>query len=72
MDSKGDYYVYSFDEDGILTYTSPSGTYSNGTWTQDNDAVYMETNNKYSERTGTIYRDTMSGDGWNVTGKDRT
>jgi hypothetical protein len=66
------YFAYSFASDGILHYASPTGSYANGTWTQNGDSVYMETNKKYSERTGTIQGNSMSGVGWNQVGKHWT
>ena len=53
-DSDNDYYEYTFQADGALYYMSPSGFWKNGTWKQDGDSIYMETNNKYSEYQGRI------------------
>ena len=68
-DSDGDYYEYHFQADGALHYQSPSGFYKNGSWKQDGDGIYMETNNKYAERQGRISGTRMEGNAWNV--KDR-
>ena len=67
-DIDGDRYVYRFLEDGTLHYTTPTGSWKNGTWRQDGAEVYMETNDRYSERVGTIVGSRMSGRGWNVAG----
>jgi hypothetical protein len=66
-DSDGDYYEYHFQANGVLHYKSPSGSFDNGTWKQDRDSIYMETNQKYAEyqgRIGTL----MKGKAWNVAG----
>jgi hypothetical protein len=68
-DSDGDYYEYSFQADGALYYKSPSGFWMNGTWKQDGDSIYMETNNKYSEYQGRISGTHIEGNAWNI--KDR-
>ncbi len=67
-DVHGDHYVYEFLEDGTLRYTTHEGSWTNGTWTQDGARVYMETNQRYAERVGTIAGSKMTGRGWNVTG----
>jgi osmotically-inducible protein OsmY len=71
-DSDGDYYEYSFQADGALYYKSPSGFWTNGTWKQDGDSIYMETNNKYSEYQGRISGTHMEGRAWNVKDKHWT
>jgi hypothetical protein len=68
-DSDGDYYEYSFQADGALYYKSPSGFWMNGTWKQNGNSIYMETNNKYSEYQGRISGTHMEGNAWNI--KDR-
>jgi outer membrane biogenesis lipoprotein LolB len=65
-DSDGDYYEYSFQADGALYYKSPSGFYKHGTWKQDGDSIYMETNDKYSEYQGRITGTHIEGNAWNV------
>lgn len=67
-DSHGDHYEYHFIPSGELHYSSSSGFWKNGTWKQDGAKVYMETNNKYSERWGIISGRRMSGEAKNVTG----
>jgi hypothetical protein len=68
IDSDGDYYVYEFLSDGVLKYTSPNGTFTNGTWIQDGNSVYFETNKKISEYEGVINGDTIAGNAWNQDG----
>jgi len=65
---QGGHYEYHFREDGVLDYKTPSGSYTNGTWKQDGNSIYMETNHKYSERQGTITGNHIEGKGWNVKG----
>jgi hypothetical protein len=67
-DSHGDYYEYNFQEDGSLHYKSPRGFFRNGTWKQQGMSIYMETNNKYAERQGTITGNHMEGNAWNKAG----
>ena len=67
-DSDGDYYEYHFQADGALHYKSPDGFHKNATWTQDGDAIYMETNKKFSEREGRISGTHMEGKARNVRG----
>lgn len=65
-DSDGDFYEYAFMANGDLYWKSPSGFCTIGTWKQDGDSIYMETNNKYSERQGEISGSHMEGKAWNV------
>ncbi len=71
-DSEGDYYEYHFQEGGALHYKSPSGLHKNGTWKQDGNSIYMETNKKFSERTGTIAGNQMHGTAKNIKGETWT
>ena len=68
-DSDGDYYEYNFLAGGALHYKSPTGFWRNGTWKQDGSSIYVETNNRYTERKGIITGNQMSGDAWNVKGR---
>ncbi len=73
-DSDGDYYEYTFVAGGVLHFKSPSGFYTNGTWQQDGDWIYMQTyymdtNRKYSERLGQIKGTHMDGAAGNVVGR---
>ncbi len=67
-DSDGDYYVYEFLAGGTLKYTSPSGTFTDGTWEQNGNSIYMEKNKKFSECEGIISGNSMSGNCWNQNG----
>jgi len=69
VDSDGDHYTFRFEQNGILSYTSPTGTYRNGTWKQDGPSIAVEINNHYSDYTGTIAGNEMAGTATNVTGK---
>jgi len=71
-DSDGDYYEYHFQTDGALYYKSPSGFHRTGTWKQDGDSIYMETNNKYSEYQGRISGTHMEGNAWSINGRKWT
>ena len=71
-DSEGTPYEYHFLPGGELHYQSPTGFWKNGTWKQDGATVYMETNNRYSERWGTITGLRMAGKAKNVTGAEWT
>jgi len=62
-------YTYRFGPNAVLTYGYQGQTYSNGTWRQNGDAVYMETNHKYSERVGLIQGKEILGVGRNVVGQ---
>jgi hypothetical protein len=72
QESDGDYYEFHFIEDGSLNYNSPSGFWTNGTWRQDGTSIYMETNNKFSERKGVITGTVMKGSASNVKGAEWT
>lgn len=67
-ESDGDYYEFYFMKNGSLHYKSPTGYWTVATWRQDGNEIYMEFNNKYAERQGTITGNRMEGDGWNVKG----
>jgi hypothetical protein len=71
-DSDGDYYEYTFLPGGVLQYKAPLGTFTHGTWKQDGDSIYFETNQKYSEYQGNISGTHMGGRAWNVNGRNWT
>ncbi len=71
-DSDGDYYEYHFEADGSLSYKAPQGFFKNGTWKQNGDAIYMETNQKFAERQGRISGSHMEGNAWNIRGEKWT
>ena len=73
-DSDGDYYEYTFQPDGVLHYKSPSGFFTNGTWQEVDDTIYMQTyygqtTKKYSERMGQIKGTHMEGKAINIVGR---
>ena len=71
-DTHGRHYVYEFMTDGTLHYTYENGSFTDGTWKQDGDLIYMSINNKYSERLGRITGTHMEGNAWNVKGEKWT
>jgi len=73
-DSDNDYYEYTFVAGGVLYFKSPTGFFTNGTWQQDGEWVYMQTyyqdtRRKYAERLGHINGTHMEGGAANVTGR---
>jgi saccharopine dehydrogenase-like NADP-dependent oxidoreductase len=73
-DSDGDYYEYTFQPNGVLHFKSPSGFFTNGTWQQVDDTIYMQTyymqtTKKYSERMGQIKGTHMEGKAINIVGR---
>jgi len=67
-DSGGKSFVYEFLPDGILRYTTDTGTFTGGSWKQDGKLVYFEINNKYAEGEGVISNNLITGNGWNQVG----
>jgi hypothetical protein len=67
-DSDGDDYTFRFMPGGALHYTSPTGSYENGTWTQEGKRVAFEMNDHYSDYEGTIEGETMQGKASNKAG----
>ena len=55
---------------GILRYTTPNGTYANGTWSQVANTVTFEMNGHFADYTGRIHRGRMSGTAHNRQGRD--
>lgn len=68
-DSDGDHYVYRFQSSGALHYTSRTGNWKNGTWSQDDRTIYFEMNSKYSEYKGHIVANQMEGEASNTVGR---
>jgi hypothetical protein len=73
-DSDGDYYEYTYLAGGVMHYKSPSGFYTNGTWQQVDDTIYMQTyymqtTKKYAERMGQIKGTHMEGNALNIVGR---
>ena len=54
---------------GILRYTAPSGTWSNGTWHQDGNGITFEMNSHWSDYSGRIRGTRMTGTGYNRAGR---
>jgi hypothetical protein len=67
-DSEGSRYTFRFLPGGVLDYTSPTGTFRNGSWKQTGETLYMETNNRYWELSGVIKGDSLQGKATNVRG----
>jgi hypothetical protein len=68
IDSGGKSFVYEFLPDGVLKYTTDTGTFTDASWKQDGKLVYFEMNNKYAEHEGVISDNWMTGNGWNQAG----
>ena len=73
-DSDGDYYEYTFVAGGVLHFKSPSGFFTNGTWQEVDDTIYMQTyyqqtTKKYAERMGQIKGTHMEGNAMNIAGR---
>ena len=64
-DSDGDFYEYEFSTSGTLKYTSPSGTYSNGTWQQYKSSIFIETNGHYKVCIGIVDETSLEFKCWN-------
>jgi hypothetical protein len=60
--------VWRYLPNGVLNYTSPSGTWQNATWTQVGNHVAMETNRHYADYEGFIGGGEIRGRSHNVTG----
>ena len=54
---------------GILRYTTPSGTWTNGTWEQHANAVTFEMNSHFADYSGHIRGGRMNGTARNRTGR---
>ena len=67
-DSGGKSFVYEFLSNGVLKYTTETGTSTHGSWRQDGSLVYFEMNNKYAESQGVSGESVMTGNGWNQAG----
>lgn len=55
---------------GILRYTTPNGTFTNGTWSQVANTVTFEMNGHFADYTGRIHRGRMSGTAHNRQGRE--
>ena len=68
IDSGGKSFVFEFLPDGVLKFTTETGTFTDGSWIQDGKLVYFEMNNKYAEGEGVMSDNLMTGNGWNQVG----
>src|SRR5262245_33885184 len=62
------FYVWRFLPGGVLNYTSPSGTFQNGTWRQVGNCVMMETNRHFADYEGFVGGELIHGTARNVSG----
>jgi hypothetical protein len=60
--------TYFFDKNGVLQYSYNGNTYRNGTWKQEGESLYWESNQKYCEFKGKIEAAEIVGNAWNVRG----
>jgi hypothetical protein len=58
--------VYTFNKGGGLTYSYQGAIHTAGTWKQDGNKIYWESNNRYCEFDGTFENGTMTGKARNV------
>jgi len=72
VDSDGDHDTWDFLVSHKLHYESASGSWDNGSWSQDGAHVAWETNDHYSDYVGTIQGATMRGHASNREGKTWT
>jgi len=63
------HYVWRFLPKGVLNYTSPTGTFQNGTWQQIGTVVQMEVNRHYTDHEGFVVGDWIHGRSKNVVGQ---
>jgi uncharacterized protein (TIGR02996 family) len=69
VDSDGDYEIYRYLPTRVLSYTTPSGSFENGTWKQVGPVVLMEMNNHYADYSGAAARGRIVGKARNVVKK---
>lgn len=55
--------VLYFSGDGRLAYKTGNGIFTDGTWQQNDDNVYLEINKKFVEQRGVLKDDELTGDG---------
>jgi uncharacterized protein (TIGR02996 family) len=67
-DSAGRLYVFRYLAGGELNYTSPSGTFQNGTWRQVGNHVAMEMNRHFADYEGFVAGGQVRGTARNVAG----
>ena len=71
-DSDGHRYKFEFRPKGVLRYTSRTGTFDNGRWTQTGAHVAIDMNNHYADYAGDIVGDQMTGKAKNKPGREWT
>lgn len=71
-DSIGSRDIYNFMPDGTLAYSYQNGSYTNGTWKQDGDSIYIEMNHKFVEYEGRIKGRHIEGTAANIKGEKWT
>ncbi len=59
-------FTLRFIKGGILSYTTPTGTFRNASWAQRGHKVYFQTNQGYAEYEGTIEGNAIKGSAKNV------
>jgi len=72
VETDGDNDIFNFLADGSLHYWDGKKSYTNGTWKQDGDSIYIEMNNKFVEYKGRISGTHIEGKAWNVKGHNWT
>jgi hypothetical protein len=72
VETNGDKDIFNFIEDGTLSYSYQNGSYTNGTWKQDGDSIYIEMNHKFVEYKGLITGTHIEGTASNVKGNKWT
>jgi osmotically-inducible protein OsmY len=65
-DTDGSRDIFNFLADGTLSYSYQRGSYTNGTWKQYGDAIYIQLNNKFVEYQGQITGTHIEGTASNV------
>jgi uncharacterized protein (TIGR02996 family) len=71
-DSAMGYLIYRFLETHVLSYTSGTGSFANGTWKQIGPVVLIETNQHYADYEGIIAANRIVGKARNVTDREWT
>jgi hypothetical protein len=71
-DTEGSRDIFNFLADGTLSYSYQNGSYTNGTWKQYGDAIYIEMNKKFVEYRGRISGTHIEGTASNVKGNTWT
>jgi hypothetical protein len=72
VETDGDRDIFNFLADGTLSYSYQNGSYTNGTWRQDGDSIYIEMNKKFVEYRGRITGTHIEGTASNVKGNHWT